>query len=152
MKKALLLLTGLLPFLAGYVQNYCMLVIFFTMALPYGMIGFMSGAVWLLLGILLYPLANSAKQAAILTNLPAFAVLLLLLFQELALHQYLPNPIGLATQLFYLPFVGIARKLTSFSFSMSVTYIVAFLLMYGTFYLGCMLRKKHMAQGESFLC
>lgn len=141
----LLLLTGLLPFPAGFLQNYCMTTLFRETALPYGAIGFTSLAVWLLLGALLYPLAKSVTRAAVPANLPALAVLLLILFQELVLHRYWPNFLGVATQLFYLPVLGIAVKLHRFS-SMASAYTAAFLLMYGAFYLGCTLRNKYLSR------
>ena len=44
-------------------------------------------------------------------NLPALLVLLLILFQTLVLQSFWLNPIGTATQAFYLPLMGLGRFL-----------------------------------------
>lgn len=145
MKKTWLILIGLLPFLVGYIQDHLMLTAFYTLRVPYGLISFLYLGLWCLLGFLVYPVLSSVKQAVVLTHIPAFAVLLLVLFQEIVLGHYWLNPIGSVTQMFYLPLISLVARITFFSPSIPMIYIIAFLLMYGTFYFGCRLRRKSQA-------
>jgi len=149
MKKAWLVLAGLLPLLVGYLLNHLMMTVFYTVRLPYNLISLLYLALWCLLGFLMFPLAPSVKQGVLLAHIPACAAFLLILFQELVLGHYWINQIGLATQFFYLPLVSLAYMLTFFTSSMSVVYLISFLLMIGAFYLGCSLGKWYRLRRKS---
>jgi hypothetical protein len=146
MKKVWLVLIGLLPLLFGIAQNHAMMTVFYSVRAPYITISLVYLALWGLVGFLAYPLVRSVKLVSVLAHIPALGVLLLLLFQEIVLGHYWMNNIGLGTQLFYLPLISLAGRITFFTPHMSVMYIVAFILMCGAFFLGGHIRKKRIMQ------
>ncbi|MDK2951163.1 MAG: hypothetical protein PWQ77_828 [Kosmotogales bacterium] len=142
MKKVVLFISGLIPFLMGYLMNWSMLTIFFDVNVPYALISVITLLIWGLLGYFLSGYSGAHKQTVILMNLPAFIVLILNAVQLLIFKAYWLNIIGLAVQIFYLPFLNISFLLTSWSHSMLPAYIVAFILMVAASSLGCYANKK----------
>jgi hypothetical protein len=142
MKKAILLISGLIPFLMGYLMNWSILTMFFDVNVPYALISIITLVIWGLLGYFLSGYSGTHKQTVILMNLPAFIVLILIAVQLLVFKAYWLNIIGLAVQIFYLPFLNISFLLTSWSHSMLAAYIAAFILMVAASSLGCYINKK----------
>lgn len=136
MKKMTLLLVGIIPFFIGYGMNYLMLGPFANMVLPYKLIGIAFLIAWFFVGRYSYKFVSSKKAATILGNSIAFIVLLLIIYQECILGQYWTTQVGLATQLYYLPLLGLALIFTRMFHTMPSLYIVAFLMMCIVFYLG----------------
>ena len=138
MKRVTLLLIGFLPLLFGIIQHHLMMTVFFDTLIPGSLIGIAVLVIWFFIGILSIKFVSSKKEAIIFVNAPAFLVLLLILFQEIVLNAFWRNNIGLGTQFFYLPLIGLTRHLSlifpigSFS-NMSV---LAFICLFGASYFG----------------
>jgi len=143
MKKAVLFISGLIPFLMGYLMNWSMLNIFFDVRVPYALISIITLVIWGLLSYFLSGYAGTYKQTVILMNLPAFIVLILISVQLLIFKAYWLNIIGMAVQIFYLPLMNISFLLTSWSHNMLPAYFAAFILMVAASSLGCYANKKH---------
>jgi len=111
--------------------------------LPYTLIGIAFLIAWFFVGKYSYRFVINKKAAAILGNMVALIVLLLILYQEVILGQYWSNQLGIATQFYYLPLISIASIFTGIFHTMTPTYIVAFLMMCISFYFGCRSNKSH---------
>jgi hypothetical protein len=144
MKRFLLLLIGFLPLLIGYIQNHLMLTVFYDRVFPGVLVSIAMLVVWFLVGILSKKLINTKKAAVILMNVPALLVLLLIFLQEIVLGAFWLNNIGLATQIFYLPLIGVVSNLSRFlpQIGISLLSILAFLCMLGASYFGCTLAER----------
>ena len=137
----ILSLLGLIPFAIGGFMNFFMLS--HTEILPpYALIGIVTLIVWALIAFIAKPFAKDTKKLLFAFNLPAFAVLVLLCVQELVFKSYWQNPLGLWTQLYYLPLINISARLTMWSSRLFVVYCAAFLLLLAASFLGCKLRKN----------
>ncbi len=139
MKRAILVLLGLTPFLFGGLLNRLILggsLLAYLHVIGVGML-----LVWLLFGFSFCTLAKSAAGAAVLLNLPALAVFLLIAFQELAGDAFWMNAVGFWTQIFYLPLISVSYLLTLWSESLFPAYCAAFLLLLLSSGLGCFLRR-----------
>ena len=143
MKKLTLSLIGILPFFIGYFMNYLMMGPFYDKVLPYKLIGVLFLILWLLIGRYSYKFVLNIKESVFIGNVIPFLVLLLVLFQEIILHQYWDNHIGIAGQFYYIALAGFASSFTRLFSTMSATYIVSFLMMSAVYYLGCRTRKNH---------
>lgn len=143
MKKLIVLITGFNPLLIGYGVNQfinydtstrldTLLTILSIIFLLY----------WGWLGFLFSTLLHSVQISALLCNLPAFITLVMILIQELVNKQYWSNPFGLATQLFYLPVMSLAFRITPYFHYLWQSVCISFILMIAVFYLGCIIRKK----------
>ena len=105
-KAAVLFLVGLSPFLLGWLLSLGMTTIFAQMgAWFYIVVGLAVLTLWMVVsGTFGF---KGSKRGMALTmlciNLPALVVLVLLGVQELSLHAYWDNAVGLLTQFFYLP-------------------------------------------------
>ena len=142
MKKAILPVVGLLPFLAGGLLNRVMLSVSFSRNLPLFLIGLAVLVLWGLASAALRGVTGSAWQTVTLLHIPAAVVLVLLGIQELVLGAYWMNPVGVWTQCFYLPLMNLGFSLTFWSHTLFPAYCAAFLLMVAVSILGCRPPKK----------
>lgn len=142
MKKMILFLIGIIPFMLGFLMN-SWLIQNPNSILPFKLIGIIFLVFWILVGFITCKFEKTSYLSAVTIHLPAVLVLLLIMYQDMILGQFWPNMIGLATQFYYLPLTNIS----SFIFGgglyvqMWTASVMAFLLMYGSYYLGCYLKK-----------
>ena len=94
------------------------------------------------------PRGNPIRQALALCAF-GLAVLALVLFQELALGRYWFNALGIASQMFFLPFLSLGFAAADplaelFLSSMRVwpAYLAAWLLMLAAAWAGCVLKSR----------
>lgn len=131
---------GALPFLAGWALDLLMHRV--TVVLPFRLIGLLFLLLWGGLAFLLRGRRISLRQVLLpLHTIPAL-VLVLLAIQELVLHAYWFNPIGLWTQRFYLPVLNLGFALMSWSHTVFSAYCAGFALMFLAAALGCALRGR----------
>ena len=145
MKKMILFLLGLIPFVFGFLMN-SWLMQNQNIVLASKLIGIIFLIFWILVGFITFKLEKTPLKSAIIINLPAFLILLLIIYQEIILAQYWSNIFGLATQFYYLPLINISSFLISIflpltSFGIWSESLIAFLLMFASYYLGCYLKK-----------
>lgn len=108
---------------------------------PYTAIGLCFLLVWAGSAFLAKRCISDTKTVLIgLHCIPCF-VLLLLGVQELLLSRYFPNAIGVWTQCFYLPLLSIGSRLTPMFHTFFAVHCVCFLLMLGSAWIGCSLKK-----------
>lgn len=138
MKKmilAILGLTGLLPFFLGFYIDSRQLT-------P---IPFLLSLLFLLIPACIAFLANrvvdSPKAVVTAINLAAGLDLLLVGIQELILGRYWAGWFGIATQLYYLPVLGLGFSLSPWMHTLFSAYLTGFLLMAASSYVGCRLQK-----------
>ncbi|MGX8795731.1 hypothetical protein ACR6HW_06525 [Fusibacter sp. JL298sf-3] len=134
MKKAILLLIGSIPFFLGSFINVLATDIFYEHVLPYKGIGIAFLIAWFFVGRFSNKLVENKKSAFLIGNAMAFAVLLLLLYQVVILGHYWSNVVGVATQFYYLPLVGLMALFARIS--TALVYGVSFLAMCAVFYCG----------------
>jgi len=125
LKKAILLLIGLSPVLVGFLLNFLIM----RLPMPMWFVGIIMLFIWFLAGKRSVELVEKRMEAVLLLNAPAFVVLLLLLFQEIVLERYWSSIIGIATQMFYLPFLGLSFFIGSVFHRIFYAYIFAFILL-----------------------
>lgn len=138
--RILFVALGFLPFAFGGLINWA------AMTHPdhipsYPLIGILFLLLWAAISFLIKLRRKSSKEVVLSFNLIAFIVLLLIGIQELILHAYWSNLVGIWTQLFYLPLLNIGFTLTRWSSSVFSAYCAAFVLMLLASALGCSLRK-----------
>ena len=112
-KAAVLFLVGLSPFLLGWLLSLGMTTIFAQMGAWF----------YIVVGLCI--------------NLPALVVLVLLGVQELSLHAYWDNAVGLLTQFFYLPLLRLGAIVAMWTGQVFWFYFGAFLLLVLSSWLGC---------------
>lgn len=132
---------GALPFVVGGIQNWYMLT-YMDSVLPYGMISVSFLLGWGCIAFLLKGNRQRTEKIVIFQNLIAVLNLLLIGVQELILHAYWMNIIGLWSQLFYLPMINLGSRITTWSHSVFPAYAVSFILMVGASFAGCKLREN----------
>jgi hypothetical protein len=144
MKKIIVLIAGLTPFLIGYGLNLLLYKLSTNFATVSFAISVMFFLYWGLLGFTFSKFTSSKIYTLAICHFPALLVLLLILIQELINKRYWNNILGFATQFFYLPTITVSSKITGYlSVSkMWETYIISFGLMIAVFYLGCYIRDK----------
>ena len=124
-KAAVLFLVGLSPFLLGWLLSLGMTTIFAQMgAWFYIVVGLAVLTLWMVVSMLCI-------------NLPALVVLVLLGVQELSLHAYWDNAVGLLTQFFYLPLLRLGAIVAMWTGQVFWFYFGAFLLLVLSSWLGC---------------
>lgn len=136
----LLVLLGALPFLAGWALDLLMhhLAVF----PPLEPVGLLFLLLWGGFAFLLRGQHFGLRRIILsLHGIPAL-VLVLLAIQELVLHAYWFNPLGLWTQRFYLPVLNLGFALTSWSHTVFSAYCAGFLLMLLAATSGCALRGR----------
>ncbi|MFF2754471.1 hypothetical protein ACFVR1_12090 [Psychrobacillus sp. NPDC058041] len=144
MKKLILFFIGLIPFVLGFLMN-SWLMQNQNSILPFKLIGIIFLVFWALVGFITCKFEKTPFKSAAIINLPAFLTLLFIMYQGIILGQFWSNIFGLATQFYYLPLINISASLGIFlplsplhNWSLS---LIAFLLMFASYYLGCYLKK-----------
>lgn len=101
-----LLTAGVLPLLVGYLLNFLLL------RLPFPLPLMLSGLVLLgLWGVLAYRLSDPGRRCfpqGLALCAFGLGMLALVLWQELALGEYWLNPVGFASQMYFLPALSAA--------------------------------------------
>lgn len=139
-KAAVLFLVGLSPFLLGWLLSLGMTTIFAQMgAWFYIVVGLAVLTLWMVVsGTFGF---KGSKRGMALTmlciNLPALVVLVLLGVQELSLHAYWDNAVGLLTQFFYLPLLRLGAIVAMWTGQVFWFYFGEFLLLVLSSWLGC---------------
>lgn len=145
MKKFALLLIGCIPFLIGwFIDRF--LIHFIAGAFPLFIVGILLLAVWFASAYFLGQGAGGTVWTAVLLNLPALLILVLVGVQELALHAYWRNFVGIWTQIFYLPLLHIGFTLSTWSHRVFTAYCIGFVLLAAASLLGCHTYKKRAYQ------
>ncbi len=143
MKKIIALITGFSPLLIGYGLNQFITGSANTrLDTLLNTISIIFLLYWGWLGFLFCRLLHSNLISAVLCNLPAFITLVMILIQELVNKQYWSNPLGLATQFFYLPLMSLTFRITPYFHYLWQSVCISFFLMAAVFYLGGIIRKK----------
>lgn len=140
MKRFLLLLLGLIPFLFGWLVNWLVMNVSVRWLNWYGVILLV---IWFFFAYCFSRFAKNTAEVVLFLNFPAAAVLILIGIQELVLHAYWMNLVGRFTQMFYLPLLSIAFRLTTWSHTMFFTYCAAFLLLIAVSLVGGITRRRH---------
>lgn len=148
MKKAILFLLGLTPLVLGFLMNSWMMKNQ-SSVLPFKLLGIIFLLFWVLVGFITCKFERTTLKSAIIANLPAFLMLLFILFQEIILGRYWANMFGIITQFYYLPLVNISSSIVGLLFSLigggihfSAISLISFLFMFGSYYLGSYLKKQ----------
>jgi|SRR5699024_8945331 len=149
-KKKILFLIGLTPFLLGFLMNIWVML---DGVLPFKLIGILFLVFWATIGFISYKFEKALLKSAVIVHSPAFLMLLFMMYQEIILGQFWMNIFGSATQFFYLPLMnisvaigGILSSLTPWAMKLWLISLIAFLLMLGSFYVGQHLNKRLNAQ------
>lgn len=133
-------LFGLLPFAVGGLMNWAI------MEQPDKVLPFPEIAIILLVcwGLLSYSMRAkfTRKQLLCSMHLIPAVILVLVAVQILVFQAYWRNPVGLWTQLYYLPFMNLGFLFAFWIPSMLGAYTACFLLMLGTAFLGMKLRER----------
>ena len=137
----LFILPGLIPFALGSFLNWLMMTCSNSLP-PLALFAIVELLIWSAVAFFVKPYIKNTKKIVIGMNLPGFVVLVLVGIQELLMHAYWQNFLGVWTQFYYLPLLYVGFKLTSWSHSVFSAYCAAFLLMVIATLLGCELRKK----------
>ena len=142
MKKIILFLIGLIPFVLGFLMN-SWLMQNPNSILPSKLIGIIFLVFWVLVGFITCKFNKTPYQSAVIIQSPALLVLLLIMYQDMILGQFWSNFFGLATQFYYLPLINISSYIVGGGLyvQMWTASVVAFVLMYGSYYLGCYLKN-----------
>ncbi|MFY3792333.1 hypothetical protein ACOQFO_11725 [Ureibacillus sp. MALMAid1270] len=144
MKKLVLILIGFIPFVIGLQMN-TWLMENQDRVLPFEIIGIVFLIFWILVGFITSKFEKTPLKTAIIINLPAFLVLLLIMYQSIILGHTWPNLFGLATQMYFLPLVNISSKIIGILFFYVHIWsasLLAFLLMFVASYFGSYLRRR----------
>lgn len=148
MKKVILFILGLTPFVLGFLMN-SWLMKNQNSVLPFKLIGIIFLLYWVLVGFTTCKFGKTPLKSAIIANLPAFLMLLLILFQEIVLRRYWANMFGIVTQFYYLPLVNISSSIVGFLFSLigwgihfTLVSLISFLFMFGSYFLGSYFKNR----------
>ena len=139
--KIFLLLLGGLPFAIGGWLNHIMLSSSNTLP-PLFFIGIVCLILWGFIAFVAKSFIEENKEIVIRLNLIAAVVLVLVTVQEVVLHAYWFNFVGVWSQLYYLPLLNVGFTLTSWSSSVFPAYVVSFGLMVAATVVGCRMRGK----------
>ena len=132
---------GALPFALGGLLNWYMV----TMDGAFLLLGICSAfflVLWGLLGFLLNWRHDQTKRIMLFLHLVPLLMLILVAVQELIIGSYWNSLVGIWSQYFYLPMMGIGFLLTGWAQSVFPAYVVCFLLMVGTAFVGASLRER----------
>lgn len=149
MKHFKVLLLSFTPFIIGYSFDYALKAFDW-----YGMIVFIISILfsiyWFYIGYKSYDFIKISFQSILLGNCFAIFSILLIFLQILFIGRFLPNIIGIAPQMFYLPLLPLASKIENILLffipvhSMLATFTLSFLLMIIIYYAGYFTNiKKH---------
>jgi len=137
----LIVMLGVLPFVIGGIQNWYMLN-YMDSVFPYGLIAVFFLLIWGCIAFFLNRICQKTRIVVIFLNLIAMLDLLLIGIQELILHAYWMNGIGVWSQFFYLPVIKLGFSLTKWTPRVFAAYAVSFVLMITASFAGCKLRDK----------
>lgn len=141
MKKIILFSLGFIPLGLGVLMNSWIMENQDSI-LPFKIIGILFIALWIFIGFTTNKFAETSLKSSMIVNSSAFLVLLLLLYQEIIQGYYWPSIIGIATQFYFLPLINLSFSLTMWMHFVWPAYIVSFLLMFSSYYLGSHLKSK----------
>ena len=143
MKRTLtLLLWGLTPFATGYALD---LLLYIPIHVPQLLISLILLLLWGFLNFKDYRPNENVLKNTMLIHIPAFVVLLLLLYQELYMGHYWLNLIGSLTQMFYLSFVTLGAIIIAPFMNIIViwpVYILEFIIVFIVGLIGGALGKR----------
>ena len=127
MKRIVYLTLGSLPLPIGYLLMHLAM---YDQPLPLALVSLGMFVAWFLFSLLSANFFRTREGAMLFLNLPALLMLLLILFQALALRSFWLNHFGIATHAFYLPFMGLSGLLYPLiTLSLHMSAVVAFVLM-----------------------
>ena len=138
--SVILIVLGALPFVIGGILNWCMYNMPFN--LPYGALSVLLLFVWGGFAFLFKGTGQSTIKIVLFLNFIAAIDVILVGVQELILHAYWMNSVGLWTQFFYLPLLNLGFTLTSWSHTMFPVYAACFILLIVASVIGCKLRER----------
>jgi hypothetical protein len=144
MKKVILFLLGLTPLVLGFLMNSWMMKNQ-NSVLPFKLIGIIFLLFWVMVGFMTCKFERTPLKSAMIANLPAFSMLLFILFQEIILGRYWISMFGIATQFYYLALVNISSSIVGFlgfGIYFSVISLISFLFMFGSYYLGSYFKNR----------
>lgn len=143
MKKVILLLLGLVPFIVGFLMNGW-IIQNPDDVLPYKVIGITFLAFWLLVGFLTAKFSNTPLKSTSIINLPAMFILLIIMYQDIIASEFLSNAFGRATQYYFMPLLNIGASIVGTFLTVHVwsASFIAFLLMFAAYYLGAYLKEQ----------
>lgn len=136
-----LIALGALPLGLGSIQNWYMQT-HPDARMPYGLIALAVLLLWGTLAFLLNGQGRKTKKVMLFLHAIAAADLLLVAIQELIVHGYFVNSIGLWTQYFFLPLLWLGFGVTGWSAFVFPAYAASFCLLLAAAYLGCKIREK----------
>ena len=139
--QLILVIMGLIPFAFGYFMNWLIMTYQDSITL-FNLVSILYLVLWGTIAYFAKSYIKSVKKIVIGQNLAAFIVLLLIGIQELILHQYWLNFVGISTQYFYLPLIRFGYLFTNWSNSIFIWYCAAFVMMVMVSILGCKLRRN----------
>ena len=139
--KILLVLLGGLPFAVGGWLNQSILASSDTLP-PLFLIGIGCLVLWGLIAFGARFFIEDEREVVIRLNLIAAVVLVLVAIQEVILHAYWSNIVGVWSQFYYLPLLNLGFTLTRWSSSVFPAYVVSFGLMIGATVVGGRMREK----------
>ena len=116
MKRAALILIGLLPLPVGFLINHLMMTIWLY-TFPGGtllLINLAILAIWFVSGWFFAKFFTSKREPLLLLNSAAILFIVLILLQTVVLGGFWFNWLGVASQFFYLPLMRLASSLISF--------------------------------------
>ena len=109
MKRAILVLAGFFPLLLGYLVNHLTMTVWYYQFLPgvLMLIGIGVLLLWAVIGAVAVKFFESRKETVILLNAIPALFMLLISFQTIFFERFWLNTVGVATQFFYLPLMGL---------------------------------------------
>lgn len=140
-RRVRLLITGFLPFIFGTALNKYMMANS-NLVPPLFLMAILFLFLWCFLGSLFNGDGNRTKEVLIHLNFVAAVDLILAGVQELILHSYWGNIVGVMTQFYYLPLINIGFRVTLWSHSVFSAYVACFILMVCASFAGCKIREK----------
>jgi hypothetical protein len=144
MKKWLWLLLGLSPFLYGFLMLLGVYYVFpaGTLTLTMPLCGLLFFVIWGIQANLCKKTLGKTNKAIILMHIPAGAVLLILLVEDVILKTYWTGALATVLHCFFFPAAPIMMFIGLGSSSF-ITYCITALMMVCCAYMGCnMIRKK----------
>ncbi len=135
---------GLLPFTLGGLLNWLLMSSSYVLPpVVLAAVALVALLAWSALAYTVKPYIKNRRKVVLSLHIVPLFILILLGIQELILHGYWMNFLGLLTQLYYLPLLNLCSALTRWwNPSLFSSYCVAFLLMVAASIIGCRLRKK----------
>lgn len=149
MKRLKLLFYAISPLIIGYLLN-ATITKFNWGGNEFFMVSILFFVYWFFAGYLSTQDAKSAIESVLIGNSFAMVSIILILIQSLILKSDLPNIIGTAPQMFYLPTLSLATKIEGVLLFFITPHTVwqicifAFILMIAVYYAGYSAKlKKH---------